>query len=108
MLDEIDFSNSVKIEPKIGSWEKVVLRIAEKQAKRERIRVFGFSAFSIAASLLLIAGALAISITARTPTFSAASDGNTLETISWFNSLGSGDAISTFSTPIDNYYATRE
>ncbi len=109
MLDEIDFSKSLKLEPRSDSWDKVVMRIAKKQEKRESDRFLGFSALSIAASLLLVVGAVAISFTAKATAFSDDSSTEyTLESLSWFHSLGSGDAVSTFSTPIDTYYATRE
>ncbi len=110
MLDEIDFSKSLKLEPRSDSWDKVVARIAQKEEKREREKFFGFSAISIAASLLLIIGAVAISFTAKTTAFSSSSssDEYTIESLTWFHSLGSGEAVSSFSTPIDTYYATRE
>lgn len=109
MLDEIDFSKSPKLEPRNDSWDKVIARIAKKREKKESDRLFGFSALSIAASLLLVVGAIAISFTAKTTAFSdSPSEEYTLESLTWFHSLGSGEAVSTFSTPIDTYYATRE
>ncbi len=109
MLDEIDFSKSVKLEPRSDSWDKVVARIAKRQEERENDRFFGFSAISIAASLLLVVGAIAISFTSRTTAVSGNSDSEyAIETLDWYHSLGSGEAVSTFSTPIDTYYATRE
>ncbi len=109
MLDEIDFSKSVKLEPRSDSWDKVVARISQRQEERECGRLFGFSAISIAASLLLVAGAIAISLTSRTTAVSDSSESEyALETLDWYHSLGSGEAVSTFSTPIDTYYATRE
>ncbi len=109
MLDEIDFSKSAKLEPRSDSWDKVVARIEKSRKEKESDRFFGFSAVSIAASLLLVAGAIAISLTSRTATVSESSDREyALETLDWYHSLGSGEAVSTFSTPIDTYYAIRE
>ncbi len=109
MLDEIDFSKSLKLEPRSDSWDKVVMRIAKKEEKRECDRFFGFSALSIAASLLLVVGGIAISFTAKATALPENfSEEYTLESLSWFHSLGSGEAVSTFSTPIDTYYATRD
>lgn len=109
MLEKIDFSKSARLEPREGSWEKVVQRIAEKRERQKNARFLKFSSLSIAASVLLVAGALVLGFGAKASVLSEnIQEDLTFDTFSWFAALGSGEAVSTFSTPLDNYYATRE
>ena len=104
MPESFDFSKMAKIAPRADSWDKVVARIQAKKARK--ILPFRlFSSLSVAASLFLIAGALFLGLQANanliTPSTSAT---DSTENLSWYSELGSGEAVDSFSTPIDNYF----
>jgi hypothetical protein len=109
MPNEIDFSKSAKLSPKAESWDKVLQRISERSEQRENARLRRFSALSAAASVILVTGALLIGYRAESASSAAnIADTASFESLSWYASLGDGKAVSTFTTSLENYYATRE
>ncbi len=109
MREDIDFSKSIRLEPRSDSWEKVVARIEAKKEEKRFILFRRLSSFAVAASVLLVAGALMLGLQSTNIAEDILED-NTYseESIFWYSSLGSGESVSTFATAIDNYYTTGE
>ena len=60
MRDDIDFTKSMRLEPRSDSWEKVVARIEAKKEENRFILFRKLSSVAVAASVLLVAGAFSI------------------------------------------------
>ena len=110
MREEIDFSKSARLVPREDSWNKVVLRLQAKQEmdrqKKKKFILFRkLSSLSVAASVLLVAGAFFFGFNASAVQSDAGStNDSSLESIAWYSVLGSGEAVSTFATAFDSYY----
>lgn len=103
--EKISFADMPTVNPKADSWNKVLDRIEEKREHSQFILFRKISTAAIAASILLVAGALFTGIKALN-----ASEASTFseESYSWYSSLGSGESISTFASVFDNYYLSGE
>ncbi|MCK9181999.1 MAG: hypothetical protein M0P13_03850 [Fibrobacteraceae bacterium] len=106
MREEIDFSKASRLVPRKDSWDKVVMRINKANEQKESLLLNKFSSLSAAASILFVAGAMFFGFNSNsTATQTSASD-SSFEYFSWYSGLGSGNAVSSFSTAIDNYFPT--
>lgn len=105
MPEYFDFSKMEKIVPRADSWDKVVARLQAKKA-RKVLPFRLFSSLSVAASIFFVAGALFLGLQADANLIqpNTASSTDSTENLSWYSSLGSGEAVDSFSTPIDNYF----
>lgn len=105
MREEIDFSKSARLVPREDSWNKVVIRLLAKQEKKKSLLFRKLSSLSVAASILFVAGAFFLGFNATSSQSDAKSmSDSSLESIAWYSVLGSGDAVSTFTTALDSYY----
>lgn len=105
MLDSFNFTNADRFVPRENSWAKVVMRIEAKKEEQQKIIPFRIlSSLSVAASVFFVAGALFLGIDANTNVTQPSSSIADSEYYSWYSDLGSGQAVSTFTTTIDNYF----
>lgn len=109
MRKEIDFSKSQRLKPRSDSWAKVVARIEARQEESRFILFRKLSSVAVAASVLLVAGAFFLGMNTRSISQEILDDSDSsVECLSWYSSLGSGESVSTFATAVDNYYTTGE
>jgi hypothetical protein len=104
MLDSFNFSNADRLVPREDSWAKVVARIKAKKEEQKIIPFRFLSSLSVAASVLFVAGALFLGMQTNTDVTQPSSSIADSEYFSWYSELGSGQAVSTFTTTIDNYF----
>jgi len=104
MLDLFDFSKADRLVPREDSWAKVVARIEAKQKERKIIPFRFLTSLSVAASVFFVAGALFLGMQTNADVTQPSSSIADSEYFSWYSELGSGQAVSTFSTTIDNYF----
>lgn len=107
MHDQIDFSGMTSLVPRADSWDKVLSRIEENREHSQLLLFRKISTAAIAASVLLVAGALFTGLKALNASPATLSE-HSLESYSWYSSLGSGESISSFASVIDNYYLSGE
>ncbi len=101
-MDKIDFSASTVIKPRSDSWEKVLSRI---ESRKKNILFKKLSSVAVAASVLLVAGSFFLWLHAAKNDLSMELSAEiSIETISWYAELGSGESVSSFATAIDDYY----
>ena len=109
MREEIDFSKSMRLEPRSDSWAKVVARIEAKKEEKRFILFRKLSSVAVAASVLLVTGAFFLGMNTSSISQEILEDtDSSVESLSWYSSLGSGESVSTFATAFDNYYTTGE